>query len=136
MKAVQVHIISVSVNTPKVWISPCLTGWETSAVAATFGADPIPASLLNRPRLIPCIKAIPIPPPNACSQPNALAIMISMTSGKRVMFIKTMVKAKRMYPKAINGTMMLLTLAMRWMPPKIINTVRHVRIIPIKVLST
>lgn len=40
MNAVQVQIISVSVNTPNAWINPCLTGWETCAVAATFGADP------------------------------------------------------------------------------------------------
>jgi hypothetical protein len=35
---------SVSMNTPKDCTSPCLAGWETSAVAAAFGALPMPAS--------------------------------------------------------------------------------------------
>ena len=34
MKAVQVQMTSVSVKTPRVWISPCFTGCETWAVAA------------------------------------------------------------------------------------------------------
>lgn len=43
---------------------PCFAGCETDAVAAAFGAEPIPASLENRPRLIPNIKADPANPPN------------------------------------------------------------------------
>lgn len=43
---------------------PCFAGCETDAVAAAFGAEPIPASLENRPRLIPSIKADPANPPN------------------------------------------------------------------------
>ena len=35
-------------------------------------------SLLNNPRLIPCINAMPIPPLNACSQPKAFAIINSI----------------------------------------------------------
>ena len=33
-------------------MSPCFTGWETDAVAATLGALPSPASLEKSPRLI------------------------------------------------------------------------------------
>ena len=44
----------VSVNTLRACISPCFTGWETVAVAAALGAEPIPASLENKPRLTPC----------------------------------------------------------------------------------
>ena len=90
------------------------TGWVTSAVAATLGAEPIPASLLNNPRLMPCINAMPIPPPNACSQPKAFSIISSMTPGKCLTFIITMKSAEKKYnPKAMMGTMMLLTLAIR-----------------------
>ena len=32
-------MINVSVKTPNVWIRPCFTGCDTSAVAATFGAE-------------------------------------------------------------------------------------------------
>lgn len=53
MNAVQEQTSRVSVNTPRVWIRPCFTGWLTSAVAAAFGALPSPASLLNIPRLKP-----------------------------------------------------------------------------------
>ena len=113
MNAVQVQIISVSVNTPNAWINPCLTGWETCAVAATFGADPIPASLLNRPRLIPCINAAPTLPPIACSQPKAFDRMVSITAGRRVILNSTIPNANAIYPNAMTGTTILLTLAMR-----------------------
>ena len=82
INAVQVHIINVSVNTPNVWISPCFTGCETNAVAATLGAEPMPASLLNNPRLIPCMSAMPTPPPNACCHPKAWLTIISITAGR------------------------------------------------------
>ena len=35
------------------WINPCFTGWLTVATAAALGALPSPASLLNKPRLMP-----------------------------------------------------------------------------------
>ncbi|SCT93540.1 Uncharacterised protein [Staphylococcus aureus] len=53
MIAVAVQTNIVSKNTPNDWIKPCLTGCGTAAVAAAFGAEPIPASLENKPRLIP-----------------------------------------------------------------------------------
>ena len=126
MNAVQVHIINVSVKTPKVCISPCFTGCVTCAVAATLGAEPIPASLLNNPRLMPCINAIPTPPPNACCQPKAWLTMSLITAGSSVMLIATIISAKAIYPNAIMGTIMLLTLAMRCTPPKIISSVAMV----------
>ena len=133
MNAVHVQMINVSVNTPNACISPCLTGWVTSAVAATFGADPMPASLLNNPRLMPCITAIPIPPPIACFHPNAWEIIVSMTCGSNWMFKPMMMTTNTMYPNAMMGTMMLLTLAIRWMPPKKIVSDNTVSIIPMRV---
>ena len=62
----------VSVNTLRACISPCFTGWETVAVAAALGAEPIPASLENKPRLTPCMIVAPSPPPTTCSIPKAL----------------------------------------------------------------
>ena len=44
-KAVIVQMIIVSMNTESIWTRPCLTGCETEAVAAAFGAEPTPASL-------------------------------------------------------------------------------------------
>ena len=113
MKAVQVQMISVSVKTPNVWIRPCFTGCDTSAVAATFGAEPIPASLLNRPRLIPCIKAAPTVPPMACSHPKALPMMSSSTAGSFPILKRTIPNASATYPRAITGTIILLTFAIR-----------------------
>ena len=55
IKAVQLQMTMVSVNTLRACISPCFTGWETVAVAAALGAEPIPASLENKPRLTPCM---------------------------------------------------------------------------------
>ena len=131
IKAVQVQISRVSVKTPKVWINPCLTGCVTDAVAATFGADPIPASLLNRPRLIPCIRAAPTVPPNACFHPKALPTISLMTSGSSVMLNSTIPNASATYPSAIAGTITLLTLAIRWIPPKMMASVSTVSIVPI-----
>jgi len=132
MKAVQVQMSSVSVKTPRAWISPCFTGCETCAVAATFGAEPMPASLLNSPRLIPCISAAPTVPPKACSQPKALATMSSSTSGSRPRLKSTTPSARATYPSAMTGTTRLLTRAMRWIPPKITTRVSSVSPTPIQ----
>lgn len=51
--AVALQITIVSTNTPSIWISPCVTGWRVLAVAAAFGALPIPASFENSPRFTP-----------------------------------------------------------------------------------
>ena len=72
MNAEAEHTRKVSTNTPKDWIRPCLTGWLASAVAAAFGTEPSPASLENKPRLIPFITAAPKKPPAAASKLKAL----------------------------------------------------------------
>ena len=54
----------VSTNTPSICTKPWLTGCFTCAAAAAFGADPIPASLENNPRLIPIIMALDTKAPN------------------------------------------------------------------------
>ena len=57
--------------------------------------------------------------------------MVPITSGRCVILMSTMTSANPTYPSAMTGTMMLLTLAMRWIPPKIINRVSPVRMMPI-----
>ena len=93
INAVEVQMINVSVNTPKVWIKPCFTGWDTVAVAAAFGADPIPASLENKPLFIPCNKAAPIPPPTTCLNPKALSNIVLNKFGISLKLITMMNKA-------------------------------------------
>ena len=44
-----------------------------------------------------------------------------------------MMTTNTMYPNAMMGTMMLLTLAIRWMPPKKIVSDNTVSIIPMRV---
>jgi len=81
INAVQLHITIVSVNTPKVCIKPCCTGWLTSAVAAALGADPIPASLENNPLFIPVNIIPPIVPIAISLIPNALSNINLNTPG-------------------------------------------------------
>ena len=57
------QIKSVSINTEITCTIPCFAGWLTDALAAAFGALPIPASLENRPLLIPITTALPAIPP-------------------------------------------------------------------------
>ena len=71
MKADAVQIMNVSRNTPNACTRPCSTGWLTAAVAAAFGTEPSPASLENRPRLIPFITVAPNRPPPAADGSNA-----------------------------------------------------------------
>ena len=63
-KAVAVHTTMVSMKTPRDWMRPWRTGCDTVAVAAALGAVPWPASLENRPRLVPLIIAATMPPPS------------------------------------------------------------------------
>ena len=72
INAVAVHISSVSMNTESICTRPCFTGWETSAVAAALGAEPIPASFEYRPLLIPYIIHEPAKPPNIAWKSKAL----------------------------------------------------------------
>ena len=96
MSAVQVQMRSVSVKTAKVWRSPCFTGWLTEAVAATFGALPSPASLLKRPRFMPIMTALPMPPPSAALPVKASRNIIENTSGIFPAFMAITVIASRM----------------------------------------
>ena len=63
MNAVAVQMSSVSMNTDSICTRPCLAGWETDAVAAAFGAEPIPASFEYRPRFTPYMMQLPEKPP-------------------------------------------------------------------------
>ena len=65
-----------------------MTGWETSAVAAAFGAEPIPASLEYRPRLMPCIIAEPRKPPKIALKSKALLKMLAKTLGMLPMLMQ------------------------------------------------
>ena len=71
-------------------IKPCFTGWFTSAEADAFGTEPSPASLENRPRLIPCITAAPTNPPAAESNVKAFAKIAAITDGNTEMLARTM----------------------------------------------
>ena len=84
--AVQLQITMVSMNTPKAWNRPALTGWLTSEAAAAQGAEPLPASLENRPRCTPFISAAPKPPATTWRRPKASSTMRRNTLGIRRMF--------------------------------------------------
>ena len=76
MKAEAVQMINVSRNTPNACTRPCSTGWLTAAVAAALGTEPSPASLENRPRLIPFITVAPNKPPPAATGSKAELIIV------------------------------------------------------------
>ena len=66
-RAVMVRTTKVSMKTPIMATTPCSCGQLTLAIAWAWGVEPIPASLLNRPRLTPwlmaCLSAKPKLPP-------------------------------------------------------------------------
>ena len=64
-KAVQLQMTMVSMRTPSACTRPIFTGSSHSAAAAAQGAEPEPASLEKRPRLMPFITTAPKPPPTA-----------------------------------------------------------------------
>ena len=87
MKAVAVHTTIVSTKTPRDWMSPCWTGWATVEVAAAKGAVPCPASLENRPRRVPLVRAAmmpPVTPPAKGAGPKAEDTMVVRRPGSRV----------------------------------------------------
>ena len=67
-------------------MSPWVTGWATSAVAAPLGEEPWPASLENRPRLVP-FRKVAKKPPAVPARPalrwKAPATMSTSTPGTR-----------------------------------------------------
>lgn len=86
-------------------MSPCFTGWLTEAVAATFGAEPSPASLLNKPRFVPITTAMPIVPPTVSFMPNAFSMIRLRTRGSLSRFKAMIVMARSRYATAMIGTM-------------------------------
>ena len=97
MTAVQLQTTIVSTNTPSIWIKPWLTGCFASEVAAEFGAEPIPASLENKPRLIPISivleTKLPNIPPATAEKSKALSIIRPNIAGTRLMFIPKIITA-------------------------------------------
>ena len=87
MKAVQLQMTMVSINTPSACKRPVLAGWEVSPAAAAQGAEPEPASLENSPRFTPFMTTAPKPPAAAWRRPNASSKMRRNTSGRTVIFI-------------------------------------------------
>ena len=62
-----------------------MTGWETLAVAAALGAEPMPASLEYRPRLMPSMTTEPAKPPKMDWKSKALSNIRPNTAGSQVM---------------------------------------------------
>ena len=93
MRAVAEQMRMVSMKTDSICTRPCLAGWETSAVAAALGAEPIPASLEYRPRLMPCIMQEPAKPPKIAEKSKALTKMFLNTVGTRFRCISTTTRA-------------------------------------------
>ena len=119
--AVAVHTRMVSMNTDSICTRPCLTGWETSAAAAAFGAEPTPASLEYRPRLMPCMRADepkPAAPPKIALKSNAPAKMRRSTSGSMPALSTMTMSAMMMYSTPMTGTSTPVTLTMRLPLPK------------------
>ncbi len=134
MNAVEVQITMVSTKTPSDWTKPCLTGWETVAVAAAFGALPMPASFENRPRFTPLSIAAAMPPTNppaSSSMPKAPPMIILKTSPIWVMFRMTMSSASATYSRAIAGSTISATLATRRTPPNSTGAVSTISTTPV-----
>ena len=102
-------------NTDSICTRPCLAGCETSAVAAAFGAEPMPASLEYRPRLMPHMMHEPAKPLNAALKLNASRKMLAMTLGK--MFMNTTTSDITIYSSPITGTSTPVILVRRLPPP-------------------
>ncbi len=81
MPAEAVQMTIVSMNTENVCTRPCLTGWLTDAEAAALGAEPMPASLENRPRLMPWTTIEPANPPTTLLKLKASEKIIAKTAG-------------------------------------------------------
>ena len=81
MPADAVQMTIVSIKTEKVCTRPCLTGWLTEAEAAALGAEPMPASLENRPRLMPWTTIEPAKPPTTLLKLKASEKIMAKTAG-------------------------------------------------------
>ena len=118
---------------------PCDTGCFTSAAAAAFGAEPCPASLEYRPRLMPlsmvCEIRPPSRPPPAASKRKALPKIWPNTAGTALIFIAMTYTAISRYKIAIIGTSPSAMRETRRMPPKIIGAERMTKATPTAWLS-
>ena len=94
--AEQVQMSSVSMYTDRLCTRPCFTGCDTLAVAAAFGAEPMPASLENRPRLMPSITTEPAKPPAMDWKLKADSKMVANTAGSSPMLVIVVHSAIRM----------------------------------------
>ena len=94
MNAEHVQMTSVSMYTDRLCTRPCFTGCDTLAVAAAFGAEPMPASFENRPRLMPSMITEPANPPKMAWKSNAEAKITENTSGRSPMFMTVMAMAR------------------------------------------
>ena len=64
-----------------------MAGWETVADALALGAEPIPASLEKRPRLMPSTIQEPVKPPKIDLKLNASCMTIARTPGIFVILV-------------------------------------------------
>ena len=119
--AEHVQMSIVSMNTESVCTRPCLAGCDTLADAAAFGAEPMPASFENRPRLIPCTIIDPANPPTIDWKSNASAKMRPNTAGNAGAFMTAMTTAKSRYKIAMAGTMAEVRKLIRCVPPNSTN---------------
>ena len=130
MNAVAEQMSSVSMNTDSICTRPCLAGCETSAVAAAFGAEPMPASLEYRPRLMPHMMHEPVKPLNAALKLNASRKILAMTPGKILIFIKMTMSDTRIYSTPMTGTSTPVISVRRLPPPSTHTANSTARIAP------
>ena len=117
MKAVAEQITRVSRNTDSICTRPCFTGWLTLAEAAALGAEPTPASLENRPRLMPCITAEPVKPAKMAWKSKAPAKMRPNTWGSSPRFMTMTTRATSTYRPPMMGTRVEAKAMIRLPPP-------------------
>ena len=99
-------------------------------MAAAFGAEPIPASLEYRPRLMPHMMQEPVKPLNAALKLNASRKMLAMTLGKILMFMNTTTSDITIYSRPMTGTSTPVTLVRRLPPPSTHRANSTARIAP------
>ena len=93
MKEVAEQITMVSIKTESICTRPCLTGWDTEALAAALGAEPTPASLEKRPLLMPCMMQEPVKPPKMARKSKAFVKMSTNIRGISSKCVTTMKRA-------------------------------------------
>ena len=82
-----------------------------------MGAEPTPASLENRPRLMPCIRAEPVKPAKIAWKSKAPWKMRAKTVGTSSRFITMTISATSTYRPPMKGTRVEATAIIRLPPP-------------------